>query len=129
MRKEIEQQILDSVYNFFISSNDFNGMPLRDVSRTFGIDYVESIKLVKDLVCSDSISIQSSTNPHIIHTQHYAIEEQLKVLDMAKDNKQLDMIEKAYSVVHALRIAFQSHPVAKSFEVSSYLDEAIIKIF
>ena len=88
MSEEIEQQILDSVYNFFISSHDFNGMPLRDVSREFEIDYVESIELIKDLVRNGSISIQSSTNPHIIHTQHYAIDGQLKVLDMAKDNKE-----------------------------------------
>lgn len=63
-------------------------MPLRDVSREFEIDYVESIELVKDLVRKDSVSIQSSTNPHIIGRQHYAIDDQIKVLDMAKDNKE-----------------------------------------
>lgn len=88
MSEEIKQQILASVYNFFISSHDFNGMPLRDISKKFEIDYVESIELVKDLVRNGSISIQSSTNPHIIHTRHYAIDGQLKVLDMAKDNKE-----------------------------------------
>ena len=88
MSEDIKQQILTSVYIFFISSHDFNGMPLRDVSRKFEIDYVESIELVKDLVRYGNISIQSSTNPHIIHTQHYAIDGQLKVLDMAKDNKE-----------------------------------------
>ena len=70
MSEEIKQKILDSVYNFFISSHDFNGMPLRDVSKKFEIDYVESIELVKDLVRNGSISIQSSTNPHIIGWHH-----------------------------------------------------------
>ena len=35
MSEEIKQKILDSVYNFFISSHDFNDMPLRDVSKKF----------------------------------------------------------------------------------------------
>lgn len=88
MDNNIKEQILLAIYDFFVSSHDFNGMPLRDVSKKFEIDYVESIELVKKLVRNGSISIQSSTNPHIIGRQHYAIDDQIKVLDMAKDNKE-----------------------------------------
>lgn len=87
MSEETKQKILDSVYNFFISSHDFNGMPLRDVSKEFEIDYVESIELVKDLVRNGSISIQSSTNPHIIGW-HHDIAWQIEILEQAKSIKE-----------------------------------------
>ena len=51
------------------------------------------------------------------------------VYDKKYINMQIEMIEKAYSVVHALRTAYQLHPLAKNFEIPSYLDEAKIKIF
>ena len=43
MDNNIKEQILLAIYDFFVSSHDFNGMPLRDVSKKFEIDYVESI--------------------------------------------------------------------------------------
>ena len=51
------------------------------------------------------------------------------VYDKQYIEKQKDMIDKAYTVVHSLRIAYQQHPIARTFEVPSYLDEAKIKIF
>ncbi|WP_027727337.1 hypothetical protein [Treponema sp. C6A8] len=81
----LSQQVLTAVYDFFVSSHDFNGIPLRNISKQFEIDYIESIEIIKDLVKNNLISIQSSTNPHIIGHQHFTIESQLKVLDMAKD--------------------------------------------
>ena len=81
----LKQQILTAVYDFFVSSHDYNGMPLRNISKQFEIDYIESIEIIKDLVKINLISIQSSTNPYIIGHQHFNIESQLKVLDMAKD--------------------------------------------
>ena len=51
------------------------------------------------------------------------------VYDKKYINMQIEMIEKAYTVVHALRTVYQLHPLAKSFEIPSYLDEAKIKIF
>ena len=88
MSEELKQQIVSAVYDFFITSHDFNGMPLRDVSKNLEIDYIESIELLKELVRIGSVSIQSSTNPHIISRQHYTSEDQIKILDMAKDNKE-----------------------------------------
>ena len=54
MDNNIKEQILLAIYDFFVSSHDFNGMPLRDVSKKFEIDYVESIELVKKLVRNHS---------------------------------------------------------------------------
>lgn len=81
----MEDKIRNRVYDFFIGSNDFNGIPLRNISGEFEIDYKESIDLVKSLVIDNSVSIQSSTNPHIIGFQHFPTESQLKILEDAKD--------------------------------------------
>lgn len=81
----MEKKIRNRVFEFFIESNDFNGIPLRNISEEFKIDYKESIDIIKKLVIDNSISIQSSTNPHIIGFQHYPIESQLKILEDAKN--------------------------------------------
>lgn len=77
----------NKIYNFFINSNDFNGIPLRQISDEFEIEYEHSIDLIKNLVKDELVSIQSSTNPHIIGFQHYPIESQLKILEDAKNNE------------------------------------------
>ena len=59
VKVKIEKKIID----FFNESSDYNGMPLRDISREFDIDYKISIDIVKELVVEDKVSIQSSTNP------------------------------------------------------------------
>ncbi len=83
----MKNKIKNRVYDFFINSNDFNGIPLRQISEEFGLDYKQSIDLIKKLVEDEIISIQSSMNPHIIGFQHYPVESQLKILDDAKNNK------------------------------------------
>ncbi|MGE0560423.1 MAG: hypothetical protein AB7O47_01275 [Flavobacteriales bacterium] len=80
----MEETIRNRVYAFFLKSNDFNGIPLRNISEEFLIDYKDSIDIIKKLVIENYISIQSSTNPHIIGFQHYSIESQLKILEDAK---------------------------------------------
>lgn len=83
MKSKIEKK----VYDFFIKSNDFNGIPLRNISNDLGIEYQYSINLIKDLVADDIITIQSSTNPHIIYSRHYRVDDQLKILEEAKSWK------------------------------------------
>lgn len=80
MKRKIENHI----YNFFLKSNDFNGIALRNISDDLNIDYESSIEIVKELVLEGIISIQSSTNPHIIGFQHYPTEIQIKILEDAK---------------------------------------------
>ncbi|QIK59760.1 hypothetical protein G7050_07910 [Dysgonomonas sp. HDW5A] len=83
MKKKIEE----IVYDFFLSSTDFNGIPLRRISEELKIEYTKSIDLIKELVLNEIITIQSSTNPHIIRTQHYPIKNQLSILEDAKNTK------------------------------------------
>jgi hypothetical protein len=80
----VKNSIENRIYNFFLESSDFNGIPLRNISREFKIEYQDSIDLIKELVKKDTVSIQSSTNPHIIGFQHYPIESQIHLLEEAK---------------------------------------------
>lgn len=80
----MEEKIRNRIYDFFIESNDFNGIPLRSISEELQIDYEESIDLIKKLVIDNSVSIQSSTNPHIIGFKHYPVDSQIKILEDAK---------------------------------------------
>ncbi|HCT5078834.1 TPA: hypothetical protein OTZ30_003491 [Vibrio cholerae] len=81
--KKVEELIL----SFFCESRDFNGIPLRQISQDLGLGYEHSIDLVKQLVKSEVVSIQSSSNPHIIGFSHHNVESQLQVLDHAKTTK------------------------------------------
>jgi hypothetical protein len=82
---DIVDKIRNRIFDFFVKSNDFNGVPLRQISTEFSIEYKESIDLIKQLVSEDSVSIQSSTNPHIIGFGHFPVDGQLQVLEQAKE--------------------------------------------
>jgi len=81
------ENIIRLVYDFFIRSSDFNGLPLREVSEKMGTGYEHSIDLIKKAVERGVLSIQSSTNPHIIGFQHFETEKQLWALEEAKKIK------------------------------------------
>lgn len=98
MKSKIENEI----FNFFISSADFNGIPLRNISEKFDLDYTESIDILKELVLEDKISIQSSTNPHIIGFRHYPKDNQLELLENTKN----DTVN--YKQFGKINIAFES---------------------
>lgn len=57
------------------------------------MDYKDSIDQVKELVKVGIVSIQSSTNPHIIGFTHHAIDSQLTILEQAKD---IEVAKKTY---------------------------------
>lgn len=79
------KQVEDLVFSFFCESSDFNGIALRKISDQLDLDYKRSIDYVKQLVRDETISIQSSTNPHIIGFTHHPIQSQLDILEHAKD--------------------------------------------
>ena len=85
----MNDRIENIVYDFFVNSPDFNGIPLRNISQKLNIDYENSIELIKELVKDDIISIQSSTNPHIIGFHHYPIDSQIHILEEAKKTKEV----------------------------------------
>lgn len=80
--------ILELVYDFFVNSNDFNGIPLRKISEKLSIDYVESIELLKGLIQDGLIFLQSSTNPHIVgRFNNITTEIQFKIIEDAKNTQ------------------------------------------
>ncbi|WP_373017939.1 hypothetical protein [Thiomicrorhabdus sp.] len=81
--KELKK-VEDLVFSFFCESNDFNGIPLRNISEQLDLDYEYSIDLVKQLVEDEVVAIQSSSNPHIIGIGHYPVKTQLEILEDAK---------------------------------------------
>lgn len=81
------ETIICLVYDFFINSTDFNGIPLRDISDKLGMTYVKSINLIKKGIEKGDLSIQSSTNPHIVGFQHFEILKQIWALNEAKKTK------------------------------------------
>lgn len=83
-KHEISINIIKIVFDFFINSADFNGIPLRSISEKLGLDYKKSIDIIKMIVTNGEISIQSSTNPHIIGFKHYDVSDQLGILEQAK---------------------------------------------
>lgn len=97
MKEEIER----IVYNFFINSNDFNGIPLRQISEELNIEYKTSIDYIKELVNEEKLSIQSSTNPHIISRSHYLIDSQILLLEDAKK------VEVEYEDFAGIKIAIE----------------------
>lgn len=92
---DLYNSIRETIYNFFVKSNDYNGIPLRQVSTDLFIDYENSIDIIKKLVQDGEAVIQSSTNPHIYNFK-YKEEDQLNVLESAKGIS--ERIEKCGSV-------------------------------
>jgi hypothetical protein len=85
----MKERIENIVYDFFVASADFNGIPLRNISQKLNIEYEKSIDIIKELVKDDTVSIQSSTNPHIIGFQHYPIDSQTHILEEAKKTNEI----------------------------------------
>lgn len=85
----MKERIENIVYDFFVASTDFNGIPLRNISQKLNIEYENSIDIIKELVKDETVSIQSSINPHIIGFQHYPIDSQIHILEEAKKTKEV----------------------------------------
>lgn len=81
--KKLYNAISKLVYDFFVESNDYNGIPLRQVSTELGIRYVESIDIIKQLVNDELVMIQPSTNPHIYNFIN-SKDKQIAILESAK---------------------------------------------
>ncbi|MFA6072258.1 MAG: hypothetical protein WC810_27160, partial [Janthinobacterium sp.] len=83
---ELEEKVFETIVDFFIESNDFNGITLTKISRKLDIQYLTIVDLVADLVRKELVVIQYDVNPHIIGVYYPPIERQLAVLTDAKRN-------------------------------------------
>ena len=84
MKAELSEleKIKNLVHSFFCESSDFNGIALRNISERLCLDYKDSIDQIRELVKEGVVSIQSSTNPHIIGFTHHATVPQLDILSV-----------------------------------------------
>lgn len=82
----MEEKVLKTIFDFFIKSGDFNGIPITTISGKLKIEYLETIEVLKNLLYKDLISVQSSVNPHIISLGDFTAETQLEILEKAKKN-------------------------------------------
>jgi len=95
-----------TIYDFFVNSNDYNGIPLTTLAEIIGIPHDKTISIVKQLVIDKKVSIQNDINPHIISLGHYEESVQLKILDEAINNTTT-----SYSQIGDAEIIFNSHTV------------------
>lgn len=82
-----EELIKKTVLDFFVNSNDFNGISLTALSKKCKIEYQQLIDHAISLVNQDIISVQASVNPHIIGLLHFDRDTQIKILNDAQQNK------------------------------------------
>jgi hypothetical protein len=80
----MNEQVLNRIFNFFVDSRDFNGIALLAMMEEFELNVDDAVDLLKELVIENKISLQSSTNPHIIYNKHYPVDSQIKILDEAR---------------------------------------------
>lgn len=101
----MEDKVLKIVFDFFIKSNDFNGISITTISNKSKIEYLDTIDILKKLLSKGQISVQSSINPHIISLGDFITETQFEILEDAKNN-----VEKSLSGLGDF-IKFSSHLV------------------
>jgi len=82
----IENQIITEVFQFFIESRDFNGIPLGSLCDKTGTEKAVALAALEQLVSRRLVSIQSGENPHIIRLQHFTTNDQLKMITDAAES-------------------------------------------
>jgi hypothetical protein len=104
---ELEEKVFETIVDFFIESNDFNGITLTKISRKVDIQYLTIVDLVADLVRKELVVIQYDVNPHIIGVYYPPIERQLAVLTDAKRN----VIKVLLELPNGIKVESDSHTV------------------
>jgi hypothetical protein len=85
MKKKVQNRILD----FFVTSSDFNGILLSDISAEFDIPWSNIREVIHKLVQEEKISLvfaSHSINPHIKRLPDLPLDEQLEKLSNEEPN-------------------------------------------
>lgn len=59
----LKNELMDEIFNFYINSKDFNGVPLSSLEVKFQSNDIKSI--VSDLIIEGKVTLETDTNPHI----------------------------------------------------------------
>lgn len=96
MEKEF---LMKPIYDFFVKSSDFNGIPIALLFEIWGCKWEQGIKNLITLVREGICIIQSSTNPHIIRNSIPSKENTISYLRdimYGKEDKYLEYSECVY---------------------------------
>lgn len=63
---ENNQNYIRPIYNYFIESSDYNGIPIEELFSQWEVDWANGIKKLIELIVNGDCIIQSSTLPYII---------------------------------------------------------------
>lgn len=77
----VEQRVINKIFDFFIESSDCNGILLQNLSEDLGLEIIKLIEILKELIEEDYVSIQNGVNPHIIRFAHYPKQNQIEILE------------------------------------------------
>lgn len=80
------QEILDTITNFYLSSRDFNGVPVHDLTINLGIVWEDFVDNLSHLIRSERVGvvfIDTDANPHILRIGCEPIGRQLEKLPTA----------------------------------------------
>lgn len=54
----MEERILNEVFDFFIKSKDYNGIPITTISDNLKFEYLKTIEVLKSLLNKNMIFVQ-----------------------------------------------------------------------
>lgn len=83
----MKEKWMKPIYDYFIESNDYNGIELEDLFSEWGLTWKEGIQRLILLVGSGDCIIQSSSLPYIIRTEVPNIENTIKYLNEIIEGK------------------------------------------
>lgn len=75
------------IFDFFINSSDFNGIPMCQLFDIWGLNWENGCNVLIGLIESGDCIIQSSSNPHIIHSSIPTVECSVYYLNEIKTKK------------------------------------------
>lgn len=94
-----EEILIEPIYDFFVKSSDFNGIPMNALFEMWKCNWEQGIKKLIVLVREEMCIIQSSTNPHIIRNSIPSIENTISYLQdimCGKEEKYFEYSECVY---------------------------------
>jgi hypothetical protein len=69
LKKLDGDKIITAINNFYISSSDFNGLPVYEFENNTKFKYEKAIQILRELIKNEEICVLDSNtdiNPHII---------------------------------------------------------------
>lgn len=86
-----KKKILNAIINYYLDSDDCNGIELRTLAKRLKIDYEKTILIVSNLIDKDLIFLQCGVNPFIVTDPNISKTKQLLTLKGATKSKEIKL--------------------------------------